>query len=185
MKRIQRPVGNRRLATALAGLAALAIATAPAQGQTGKEAARLDTAIARGELRQAGLLLRFNPATDLLGSGGGSGFEVGISQELELFNHQGARRAAGRAGLNHRLADVAGRPLQAGEISRLDYNLATVELGRSRAGLSSPTGARIGERRARAASRAAGGCSDRPDRGQPDERSEFVVIASGLGMLPG
>ena len=137
-------------------------------------AARLDTAIARGELRQAGLVLRFNPDADLLADGGGSGIEVGVSQELELFNQQGARRAAGQAGLqrsragvanasrltlgeverafyrlvaaarrsslaeevlglNRRLADVAGRQLQAGEVSRLDYNLATIELGRSRA----------------------------------------------------
>lgn len=137
-------------------------------------AARLDTAVASGQLRQAGLLLRFNPTTDVLSAGGGSGVEVGISQELELFNQQGARRAAGRAGLegaeaavanvsrlamgevdrafyrllaavrrsaladevlglNRRLAEVAGRQLREGEISRLDYNLATIELGRSRA----------------------------------------------------
>lgn len=34
--------------------------------------------------------------------------------------------------LNERLADIAGRQLTAGEISRLDYNLALIELGRSR-----------------------------------------------------
>lgn len=34
--------------------------------------------------------------------------------------------------LNERLADIAGRQLIAGEISRLDYNLALIELGRSR-----------------------------------------------------
>ena len=137
-------------------------------------AARLDTTVARGELRQAGLWLRFNPSAELLGAGGGNGSEVGVSQELEIFNQQGARRAAGRAGLtrahagvanasrlalseverafyrlvaatrrsalanevlglNHRLAEVANRQLGEGEISRLEYNLATVELGRSRA----------------------------------------------------
>lgn len=137
-------------------------------------AARLDTAVARGELRQAGLLVRFNPEAELLGAGSGSGSELGVSQEIEIFNQQGARRAAGRAGvararagvanasrlalgeverafyrlvaatkrsalandvlaLNHRLADAAARQLGAGEISRLEYNLATVELGRSRA----------------------------------------------------
>ena len=35
--------------------------------------------------------------------------------------------------LNSRLSEIAGRQLTAGEISRLDYNLAVVELGRSRA----------------------------------------------------
>ena len=34
--------------------------------------------------------------------------------------------------LNERLSDIAGRQLIAGEISRLDYNLALIELGRSR-----------------------------------------------------
>jgi cobalt-zinc-cadmium efflux system outer membrane protein len=137
-------------------------------------AAQLDTAVARGELRQAGLLVRFNPEAELLGAGGGNGSEVGVSQELEIFNQQGARRAVGRAGLararagvanasrlalgeverafyrlvaatrrsalanevlglNRRLADVANKQLGEGEISRLEYNLATVELGRSRA----------------------------------------------------
>jgi len=35
--------------------------------------------------------------------------------------------------LNERLSDVAGRQLREGEISKLDYNLAVIELGRSRA----------------------------------------------------
>ena len=137
-------------------------------------ATRLDTAVARGALHQAGLLLRFNPSADLLAAGGGAGVEAGVSQELELFNQQGARRAAGQAGLeraaagvanasrlvlgeverafyrlvatirrrdladevlalNQRLADVTARQLAEGEISRLEYNLATIELGRSRA----------------------------------------------------
>ena len=136
-------------------------------------AARLDTAIAIGELRQAALPLRFNPVADVLGARGGNGVEAGVSQEIELFGQRGARVDARRAGveratagvadatrltigavdrtfyrlvsasrrlaladeilaLNQRLADVAQRQLTAGEISRLDFNLAVVELGRSR-----------------------------------------------------
>ena len=136
-------------------------------------AARFDTAIARGELGQASLPLRFNPVGDVLGARGGNGLEAGISQELEVFGQRGVRVGARRAGveratagvanatrlvigavdrtfyrlvstsrrlalaeeilgLNQRLADVAQRQLAAGEISRLDFNLAVVELGRSR-----------------------------------------------------
>ncbi len=136
-------------------------------------AASVDTAIARGVFRQAGLV-RFNPSADLLVGVGANVAEPSISQEIELFGQRGARRAVGRArielaradvvnarrltlgavdrtfyravaatrrteladevfALNQRLADVAGRQLAAGEISRLDYNLAVVELGRSRA----------------------------------------------------
>ena len=136
-------------------------------------AVRLDTAVARGQLRQAALPLRFNPVADLLGARGGNGFEAGISQELELFGQRGlrvdarhagferaaagvsdaARRTLGTVdrtfyrlvaasrrlaladeilGLNQRLADAAQRQLSAGEISRLDFNLAIVEFGRSR-----------------------------------------------------
>ena len=136
-------------------------------------AARFDTAIARGELGQASLPLRFNPVGDVLAARGGNGLEAGISQELEVFGQRGVRVGARRAGveratagvanatrlvigsvdrtfyrlvstsrrlalaeeilgLNQRLADVAQRQLAAGEISRLDFNLAVVELGRSR-----------------------------------------------------
>lgn len=135
-------------------------------------ATALDTAVARGQQRQAGVL-RFNPTGDVLGANGGNGVEAALSQEVEVFGQRGARVAAGKAGmerarfrvrdatrrligdvdrsfyqlaaavrranladeilaLNERLADVAGRQLEAGEISRLDYNLALVELGRSR-----------------------------------------------------
>lgn len=138
-------------------------------------AARLDTAIARGELRQAGVP-RFNPSADVLGASRGNGLEAGISQEIEVFGQRGRRVAAGKAGfdrsrarvadamrrvlgdvdrafyrlaaanrrfalarevltLNERLATVANRQLESGEISRLDYNLAVVELGRSRSRL--------------------------------------------------
>lgn len=136
-------------------------------------AARLDTAVSRGALRQAGIF-PFNPSADVLAAGGGSGAEPGISQEVEVFNQRGARVAAARAGvvrargdvanaarltigavdrsfyrlvsatrrsalasdvltLNQRLADVAQRQLREGEVSRLDYNLAVIELGRARA----------------------------------------------------
>lgn len=136
-------------------------------------AARLDTAIARGQLRQA-RVLRFNPTADVLATTSGDELEAGVSQEIEIFGQRGVRISAGRAameratagvanvrrlvvgevdrtfyrlvsasqrtklaeevlGLNTRLADVAGRQLREGEISRLDYNLAVVELGRARA----------------------------------------------------
>lgn len=135
-------------------------------------AARLDTAVARGQLRQAGIF-RYNPSADVLAGVGGNGAEPGVSQEIELFGQRGARRSAGRAGvararagvtnvarltigevdrtfyrlisaarrteladevlqLNQRLTSVAQRQLAEGEISRLDLNLALVELGRSR-----------------------------------------------------
>ena len=134
-------------------------------------AARLDIDVARGELRQAGVLLRANPEAEVLTRGPGT--EVGISQEVEVAGQRSARRAAARAGLeraragvtdvarltlgdvhrafyrlvaadrrsaladevralNERLVDVAQRQLGAGEISRLEFNLAVVEFGRSR-----------------------------------------------------
>lgn len=148
-------------------------------------AARMDTAVARGELRQAGLLLRSNPEAEVLGAGAGEGFEVGVSQELEIFGQQGARRGAARSGLerarsavrnggrvtlgeldrafyrlvaatrrrdlaedilrlNRRLSDVARRQLQEGEIGRLDFNLASVELGRSQARVLAAGGEVVG-----------------------------------------
>ena len=138
-------------------------------------AVRLDTAIARGNLRQA-RLLPFNPTANVLlpGSVAGSSVNASLSQELEVFGQRGLRVAGAAAGvdraaagiadvsrltlgdvdrafyrfvaatsrvtlaeevlgLNARLADVAGRELKAGQISRLDENLAVIELGRSRA----------------------------------------------------
>ena len=141
-------------------------------GNPDLRSARLDSAIARGELRQAGLL-RFNPTADALAPGGGKGPEFDLTQEVEVFGQRGLRLRAGRAGLarasanvedaarltigeidraffrlysaaqrselaqevlglNQRLASVAQRQLAAGEISRLEYNLALVEWGRSR-----------------------------------------------------
>ncbi|MGH7580155.1 MAG: TolC family protein [Gemmatimonadales bacterium] len=137
-------------------------------------AARLDTTIARGELRQASLFFATNPSVDLLGANGGNGLEAGVSQQIEVFGQPQARARAGRAGLVRatagvadatrltlgdvdrafyqlysatrrrrlanevfdlagRVADVALRQLTAGEISRLDYNLASIELGRTQA----------------------------------------------------
>ena len=134
---------------------------------------RLDTSIARGQLRQSGVM-RFNPSADVVAQPSGDELEAGLSQEIEIFGQRRTRMAAGRAGLeraeanvsnvtrlvvgevdrtfyrlasatqrtklseevlalNVRLADVAGRQLREGEISRLDYNLAVVELGRARA----------------------------------------------------
>ena len=136
-------------------------------------AARLDTAVARGQLRQA-RVIRFNPSADVVARPNGEDLEAGISQEIEIFGQRGARIAVGRAGmqraearvtnaarlvigevdrtfyrlasatqrttlseevlaLNARLENVAGRQLAEGAISRLDYNLAVVELGRARA----------------------------------------------------
>lgn len=136
-------------------------------------ATRLDTMIARGVLRQAGII-RFNPSADVLGASGGNDTQLGVSQELELFGQRSARLRVGRAGysrasaavanatrltlgdvdrafyrlafssrrtaladevlaLNDRLQDIAQRQLVAGEISRLDLNLVTVERGRSHA----------------------------------------------------
>lgn len=149
-------------------------------------AARLDTVVARGEYRQAGLLFPANPSAGFLGGGEGTEFE--LSQEVEIAGQQAARRMAGRAGLeraaagvsnvarltladvdrtfyrlaaaarrtvlaeevaglNRRLAEVTQRQLEAGEISRLEFNLATVELGRSQARL-------LAERREREATAA-------------------------------
>lgn len=136
-------------------------------------ATRLDSAIARGELRQAGIIPS-NPVADVLGAAGGIGVETGIAQQVEVFGQRSARLRVGRAGLeranatvanatrltlgdvdrafyrlasasrrtaladevlalNERLQDIAQRQLLAGEISRLDLNLAIIELGRSRA----------------------------------------------------
>ena len=134
-------------------------------------AARLTIDIARGESRQAGLLLRDNPEADILA--GGLGAELAIAQQVEIAGQRGARRAAAAAGvdrasadvtdmartilgevdrsfyrlvagdrrvaladeilaLTERLADASHRQLEAGDISRLEFNLATVEFGRSR-----------------------------------------------------
>ncbi|MEO8561010.1 MAG: TolC family protein [bacterium] len=136
-------------------------------------AARSDIDIARGQLRQAGIL-RTNPSADVLGANGGLLSELALTQEIEVAGQRGARRAVARAGvaraelsvsnvvrltladvdrgfyravaadrraalaaevltLNERLAQAATKQLREGEISKLDYNLSVIELGRSRA----------------------------------------------------
>lgn len=138
-------------------------------------AVRREVAVARGDQRQASLLLPSNPEIEFLSEGrSGNGPEAVLTQQVEVFGQQLARRSAGRAGvtrasagaanaarlvlgnadrqfyrlvaanrraslagnvlaLNQRLADVVSRQLAAGEVSRLEYNLTIVELGRSRA----------------------------------------------------
>lgn len=136
-------------------------------------AARLDTAVARGQLRQS-RVIRFNPSADVLTRTSGDELEAGISQEVEIFGQRRSRIAASQWGftgaqgrvanatrltigqldrafyrlasasqrsrlsqevlaLTTRLADIAEKQLREGEVSRLDYNLAIVELGRARA----------------------------------------------------
>lgn len=135
-------------------------------------ASRLDTAVARGDLRQAGII-PFNPSFEVLGPGAGNATQPAVAQELEVFGQRGVRLSAARYGyeraaagvanatrltigdvdrafyrlvsaarraqladevlaLNQRLSAVTQRQLTEGEISRLDFNLATVEVGRSR-----------------------------------------------------
>lgn len=134
--------------------------------------ARLEVGVARGELRQAGVILRANPEADVLA--GSAGPELGVAQEIEIAGQRSARRTVARAGLaragasvsnearqtlgdidrafyrlvaadrrtalaneilglNRRMADFSQRQLAAGQISRLESNLAIVEFGRSRA----------------------------------------------------
>lgn len=170
------PLGAQSRADGPKDTVHLSLSEARTRALTGNpdlRAARLDTAVARGQLRQA-RIIRFNPGADVVARPNGDDLEVGVSQEIEIFGQRGARIAAGRAGLdragaavmnatrlvvgqvdrtfyrlasaaqraalsrevlalNERLADVAGRQLREGAISRLDYNLAVVELGRARA----------------------------------------------------
>jgi cobalt-zinc-cadmium efflux system outer membrane protein len=167
--RAQTPATGDTLRLTLPDARAIALRANPALA-----AVRLDTAVARGELRQAARFFTTNPAVELLSAAGGNGMEAGVSQEIEIFGQQGARASAGRAGLvraragisdatrltigavdrtfyqlyaatersrlvndvlslTRRIADVAERQLAAGEISRLDFNLASIELGRTRA----------------------------------------------------
>lgn len=70
-------------------------------------ATRLDIDVARGLLRQAGIL-RFNPSGDVLGSGArGSAPEISIGQELEIAGQRGVRRAVAQAGLSRATFSVA------------------------------------------------------------------------------
>lgn len=86
-------------------------------------AARLGVDIARGELRQAGLLLNSNPSADVLG--GGTGTEVGLTQEIEVAGQRGARRAAGRAGVERAQAGILDATrLTVADVDRGFYRLA-------------------------------------------------------------
>ena len=70
-------------------------------------AATLDIDVARGELRQAGIV-RFNPVGDVLGFGTSSTMsEVSLGQEVEIAGQRGVRRAVARAGVSRAAAGVA------------------------------------------------------------------------------
>lgn len=84
-------------------------------------AARLDTSIARGWLRQAGVL-RFNPSVDALS--GGAGLELGLSQEVEVFGQRGIRITAERAGLARASASIANESrITLGAVDRAFFGL--------------------------------------------------------------
>ncbi|MEO7684786.1 MAG: TolC family protein [Gemmatimonadaceae bacterium] len=165
--RAQNVVSVDTLKLTLGEARALALRSNP-----GLRSARLDTAIAAGELVQASVILRNNPTIDVLT--GGAGIEIGLGQEIEIAGQRSARRSAAMAGLqraragvfdttrltlasvdrvffrlaaanrrvnlaekgralSERLAEATTRQLEAGKISRLEANLAIVEVGRSRA----------------------------------------------------
>lgn len=86
-------------------------------------AARLGVDIARGELRQAGFLVRSNPTADVLA--GGAGAELGLTQEIEVAGQRGARRAAGSAGITRAQASVLNSTrLTVASVDRAFYRLA-------------------------------------------------------------
>lgn len=88
-------------------------------------AARLDTAIARGMFRQAGVL-RFNPSADVLAARGGSELEAGVSQEIEVFGQRSVRLSAGRAGFESARARVANAArITIGVVDRAFYRLVS------------------------------------------------------------
>ena len=89
-------------------------------------ATRLGIDIARGELRQAGLLLQSNPSADVLA--GGPGAEIGLTQEIEIAGQRGARQAAGRAGVERAQASV----LNAARLTVADADRAFYRLAASR-----------------------------------------------------
>lgn len=88
-------------------------------------AIRMDTAIARGMLRQAGTF-RFNPSADVLAPVAGLTSEIGVTQEVELFGQRGRRIAAGRASLDRSRAGLANSArLTVGEIDRVFFRLTS------------------------------------------------------------
>lgn len=113
--RVLRPSDTLRLT--LADARALALRSNPQL-----RAARLDIDVARGELRQASLLVRSNPSADVLA--GGTGAEVGVTQEIEVAGQRGARRAAGRAGVDRAQAGVLNATrLTVADVDRAFYRL--------------------------------------------------------------
>lgn len=113
------PVDTLRLT--LADARALALHSNPELRAT-----RLGIDIARGELRQADLLLQWNPSADVLA--GGPGMEIGLTQEVEIAAQRGARRAAGRAGVERAQASV----LNAARLTVADADRAYYRLAASR-----------------------------------------------------
>lgn len=67
-------------------------------------ATRLDIDIARGDLRQASLLLRENPELEYLGRGAGPELEMGL--EVEIAGQRSARRTGAQAGVERATAGV-------------------------------------------------------------------------------
>lgn len=112
----------------LAGARVLAIRANPEL-----RASRFDIDIARGELRQAELLLRANPEADVLA--GGAGAEIGLGQEIEIAGQRGARRAAATAGLERATASVTARSYQ----TRTTRRAARYAGWRTMRAFSSPT----------------------------------------------
>ncbi|MHB0962527.1 MAG: TolC family protein [Gemmatimonadaceae bacterium] len=88
-------------------------------------AIRLDTAIARGSLRQA-RTLAFNPSADVLAPMAGAASEVGLTQEVEVFGQRGRRIAASRAFFTRSRANIANTArLTVGDIDRAFYRLVS------------------------------------------------------------
>ena len=89
-------------------------------------AARLDTAVAFGQLRQA-RIIRFNPSADVVARPSGEDIEAGVSQEIEVFGQRGIRISAQRFGVARAQASVTDvLRLVIGQIDRTFYQLAAV-----------------------------------------------------------
>ena len=89
-------------------------------------AARLDINIARGNLKQAGVLLRSNPEVDVLR--GSPGTEFGVSQELEVAGQRGSRQRAASAALTRAsfsVSNVARTTL--GDVDRAFYRYVAAD----------------------------------------------------------
>lgn len=100
------------------------------RGNPDLRAVRVDVDIARGELRQAGVLVQSNPEVDLLTRGLGP--EVGIVQTIEVAGQRGVRRRAARAAVDRSLASTADvTRTMLGDVDRAFYR--TVAAGRRNA----------------------------------------------------